>query len=97
MSSSEHGNRLYLTVWSALLILTVVEIALAYQHLTVMVMLLLLVSLSLFKAGLIVAYFMHLRFERMSLTLTLIPALIMCIALMFIIFPDSLRLLELRR
>jgi len=99
MSSTEHeehGNRLYLTVWSGLLILTIIEVALAYQHLSVVAMLFILVGVSAIKVGMIVAYFMHLRFERLSLTLTLIPALLMCIGLMFIVFPDSLRLLELR-
>ena len=98
MSTEEHathGNRLYYVVWSGLLILTVVEVILAYQPLPVSIMLTILVGLSLVKAGLIVAYFMHLRFERVSLTLTLIPALVICISLLFIFFIDSLRILEL--
>jgi cytochrome c oxidase subunit IV len=92
-----HGNQLYLVVWSGLLVLTVVEVILAYQQLPVATMLILLVGLSLVKAGLIVAYFMHLRFERLSLTLTLIPALVVCISLLMIFFLDSLRVLELGR
>lgn len=96
--SSDHDNhnRLYLIVWSGLLILTVVEVVLAYQSLSVALMLGLLLMLSFGKTGLIVAYFMHLRWERRSLVLTIIPALAFCIAMMFIIFPDGLRLLELR-
>jgi cytochrome c oxidase subunit IV len=34
---------------------------------------------------------MHLKFERMSLVLTLIPTLVVCICLLFIVFPDSFR------
>ena len=94
--STEHGNRLYLTVWVGLLAMTLIEIVLAYLHLPVTVMLLTLMGLSFLKAGLIVAYFMHLRFERRSLFLTLIPATLMCIALMGFFFPDSLRILALR-
>tara|TARA_B100000949_G_scaffold214710_1_gene210434 strand:- start:409 stop:729 length:321 start_codon:yes stop_codon:yes gene_type:complete len=90
-----HGNRLYLVVWTILLILTIVEVILAYQYLSVVAMLIFLVGLSLVKAVLIMAYFMHLRFERLSLTLTLIPALVICLTLLLIFFPDSLRLLEL--
>jgi hypothetical protein len=41
------------------------------------------------------AYFMHLKFERMSLILTLIPALVILICLMFISFPDSVRIHQL--
>ena len=92
-----HGNRLYLTVWAGLLALTIAEVILAYLAIPVTPMLILLVGFSLIKTGLIVAYFMHLRFEKLSLTLTLIPAVVICIALLFIFFPDSLRLLELRR
>ena len=92
-----HSNRLYLTVWTGLLALTIVEVALAYMSLSVGLMLVLLIGFSLMKTALIVAYFMHLRFEKLSLTLTLIPALVICIILMFIVFPDSLRVLELGR
>ncbi len=92
-----HSNRLYLTVWTGLLVLTIVEVILAYLALSVGLMLTLLMGFSLLKTALIVAYFMHLRFEKLSLTLTLIPALVICILLLFIFFPDSLRVLELGR
>ena len=92
-----HSNRLYLTVWSGLLVLTIAEVILAYMALSVGLMLTLLISFSLLKTALIGADVIHLRFEKLSLTLTLSPALVICIILMFIVFPDSLRLLELRR
>lgn len=92
-----HSNRLYLTVWTGLLGLTIIEVILAYLHLSVGLMLTLLMGFSLMKTALIVAYFMHLRFEKFSLALTLIPALVICIILLFIVFPDGLRLLELRQ
>lgn len=90
-----HSNRLYYTVWVGLLILTLVEVILAYQYLSVVTMLILLIGLSFFKAGLIVAYFMHLRFERFNLFLTLVPATIFCILMLLVFFPDSLRMLDL--
>ena len=55
-----------------------------------------LIGLSVIKASLIIAYFMHLKFERFSLFLTLFPMLILCILLMFISMPDSQRLLHMR-
>lgn len=92
-----HGNRLYLTVWFALLILTLVEVILAYLAMSVALMLVTLLGLSILKAALIMAYFMHLRFEKFSLTLALIPMLVLCIFLIVVFFmPDSLRLLEMR-
>lgn len=101
MSASEgHGHaetkRLYLGVWLALLALTGVEVFLGYIQLAVGLMLILLMGLSLIKAGLIIAYFMHLRFERFSLVLTLIPMWIIVTCLLFVFFPDSIRLSEWR-
>ncbi len=97
VAHESHGNRLYLTVWVGLLVMTLVEVALAYVALSVTVMLVTLLSLSIFKAALIMSYFMHLRFEKLSLTLTLIPMLVLCIVLIVVFFmPDSMRLLEMR-
>jgi cytochrome c oxidase subunit 4 len=90
------GNRLVFSVWTWLLALTGVEVFLAYEQLSLHVMLILLMGLSLVKAGLIMAYFMHLRFEKKSLILTLVPAMVVVISLLAIFFPDSLRLLHLR-
>lgn len=83
-------------VWGWLLAITGLEVILSYQHFALKMMLGLLMSLSIIKASLIIAYFMHLRYERRSLVLTLIPALILIIALMFVVFPDSLRLYLMR-
>jgi cytochrome c oxidase subunit IV len=44
------------------------------------------------KAALIIAYFMHLKFERLSLFLTLFPMLIFCIVLMLIFLGDAYRI-----
>jgi cytochrome c oxidase subunit 4 len=99
MDQHEHsvmGNRLVFSVWTWLLALTGVEVFLAYEQLSLHVMLILLMGLSLVKAGLIMAYFMHLRFEKKSLILTLVPAMVVVISLLAIFFPDSLRLLHMR-
>jgi cytochrome c oxidase subunit 4 len=91
------GMRLYLWVWIWLLALTALEIVLALvQILPTRGMLVLLMVLSFVKAGLIVAYFMHLRFEQRTLVLSLIPSVLAVIALLFVFFPDGFRLLELR-
>ncbi len=95
MGDQSH-NKLYLMVWVALLAMTLVEVGLAYLHLSLGVMLITLMGLSLIKAALIIAYFMHLRFERLSLFLTLVPATVVCIVLMGVFFADSFRLLEMR-
>jgi cytochrome c oxidase subunit IV len=59
-------------------------------------MLIVLLGLSIIKAALIVAYFMHLKYERVSLILTIVPMLVVCIMLLFVFFPDSFRSAGLR-
>jgi len=96
--SESHGltGKLTLTVWAWLLILTGVEVFLAYIQFSVGVMLVLLMGLSLVKAALIMAYFMHLRFEKRTLVLTLIPALVVVASTLAVFFPDSIRLLHMK-
>src|SRR5215210_6538471 len=65
----EGTTRLFSIVWGWLLILTGVEVFLAYKQVSLHVMLTILIGLSVIKAVLIVAYLMHLRFERRSLVL----------------------------
>ena len=95
---ASHGGskRLFMAVWVSLVGITLFEVFLAYLELPAVTMLLLLMGLSVLKAGLIMAYFMHLRFERFTLVLTLIPATLFCVGMMTVIFPDSLRLLDVR-
>ncbi|SRR5579871_4861089 len=86
----------FLVVWVALLVLTGVEIFLAYEQVPTLIMLTALIGLSIVKAALIIAYFMHLKFEKLSLFLTLFPMLVLCIILMLIFMPDSIRSLTMR-
>src|SRR6266403_1766698 len=92
------GNaKLFISVWDWLLLLTGLEVFLGYIHLPVAYMLVILMGASIIKAALIVAYFMHLRFERLNLVLTIVPALVICICLMLLVFfPDSFRSRNLR-
>jgi cytochrome c oxidase subunit 4 len=90
------SNKLFISIWVWLLVLTLVEIFLAYKPMPIHLMLVVLLGLSIIKAALIVAYFMHLKFERLSLVLTLVPMLIVCILLLFVFFPDSFRSAGLR-
>ena len=92
----EGSTKLFLYILLALLGLTLVEVLLAYFEVSLTLMLTILLGLSLIKAALIMAYFMHLRFERMSLVLTLVPIMVVCICLLFIFFPDSFRSHDLR-
>src|SRR5437762_4054063 len=79
-------------VWVTLLALTGVEVFLAYEQVPTLIMLTILVGLSVIKAALIIAYFMHMKFERLSLFLTLFPMMIFCIVLMLIFLGDATRI-----
>src|SRR5882762_9050981 len=96
MRMSEHAeehfagsNKLFISIWVWLLFFTLIEIGLAYRPMATHIMLTILLGLSIIKAALIVAYFMHLKFERLSLVLTIVPMLVICIVLLFVFFPDS--------
>lgn len=90
------SNKLFISVWIWLLVLTAIEVFLGYIHLPLHFMLTLLMGLSIIKAVLIIAYFMHMKFERLSLILTIVPAMVVCICLLFVFFPDSFRSSDLR-
>src|SRR5689334_20358684 len=79
-------------IWIILLVLTGIEVYLCYIQLATLIMLTALVGLSVIKAALIIGYFMHLKFERFSLFLTLFPMLIFCILLMLIFLGDATRI-----
>ncbi|MBI2679567.1 MAG: cytochrome C oxidase subunit IV family protein [Candidatus Solibacter usitatus] len=83
-------------VWVILLVLTAVEVFLAYEQVPLLIMLTSLMGLSVIKAAMIIAYFMHLKFERFSLFMTLFPMLVLCIVLMLIFMPDASRAFTMR-
>jgi cytochrome c oxidase subunit 4 len=94
----EHSgsNRQNVMVWGGLLALTALEVFLAYIQIPATLMLIILMGASIIKAALIVAYFMHLKFERLSLILTIVPTIVVLLCLFAILFPDSFRLHRMR-
>ena len=90
------GIPTFAKVWIALLVMTGAEVFLAYEQVPTLIMLTALVGLSVIKAAMIIAYFMHLKFERLSLFLTLFPMLIFCIVLMLIFLGDAVRIPNMR-
>jgi cytochrome c oxidase subunit IV len=95
-AGEQHGGsrKWFLAVWGVLLGLTGIEVFLAYEHLPVIMMLVILLGLSFVKAGLIIAYFMHLRYDAPAFAWTLLPLWIMCTVLLMVVFPDSFRLIQ---
>jgi len=98
-TTAAHGDSkaTYLWVWGALLLLTAVEVVLAYrQVLQPVQMLEVLLVLSVVKAGLITMYFMHLKSEVPSMRWLLTISVTACFALMWIFFfRDADRIIQL--
>lgn len=93
---AKHGSRtgkLYGATWLALLALTVVMLIVDGSPLPRAAFVVVLLSAMLAKASLIGANFMHLRFERLPLTLMVIVGLLVTGALLFVLIaPDAIRL-----
>jgi caa(3)-type oxidase subunit IV len=91
------GKGTYLWVWGALLLLTAVEVVLAYKQVLQPVrMLEVLLVLSVVKAGLITMYFMHLKSEIPRMRWLLTISVTGCFVLMWIFFfRDADRILTL--
>ena len=98
VAHGEHGgsDRQNVYVWGGLLGLTAFEVFLAYIQIPLTLMVIILMGASIVKAALIVAYFMHLKFERLSLILTIVPTIVVLLCLFAILFPDSFRLHNMR-
>jgi cytochrome c oxidase subunit IV len=90
-----HGKGIFFWVWGALLILTGVEVYLAYQNMDLIRMLTILMGLSLIKAGLIIAYFMHMKYEVSRMIWLTMSSLVICLSLMMIFLPDAIRVVRL--
>jgi cytochrome c oxidase subunit 4 len=87
----------FVKVWIGLLVLTVIEVILGYIQFSTYIMLTLLMGFSLVKAYMIMAYFMHLKYDKPGLSWILVPPLIACILIMMgYFFPDSFRILTWR-
>ncbi len=90
-----HSKTQFFVVWGALLVVTGIEVYLAYQNLEPIRMLSILMGLSIFKAALIIAYFMHMKFEMSRMRWLTMSSLVLCLCLMMMFLPDAFRLLHL--
>lgn len=81
--------RMYLVVWGWLFVLSALAYFVDIAHLTGWLKTVLLSILALMKAGLIMAFFMHLRFERLSLVYAIVAPLILLIAMVAGLVPDG--------
>jgi cytochrome c oxidase subunit IV len=91
-----HGKAQFFWVWGALLVMTAIEVYLAYENLQPLRMLTILMGLSIVKAALIIGFFMHLKYEVSRMKWLTMGSLVICLVLMTIFFfPDAFRILSL--
>jgi cytochrome c oxidase subunit 4 len=90
-----HGKAQFFWVWGILLIITAIEVYLGYQNMEPVRMLTILMGLSIVKAALIIGYFMHMKFEISRMKWVTMSALVFCLAMMMVFFPDAFRIIHL--
>ena len=99
MTEGAHGSgyRSYWVTWFWLLVITVLEVAIVLLKVPKAVLAVSLLTLALMKAALIMAYFMHLKYERLSLIYTVVvPMVALAVILFGFVAPDALSVRHLR-
>ena len=89
-----HGKSQFFWVWGILLVITGIEVYLGYQNMEPVRMLTILMGLSIVKAALIIGYFMHMKFEISRMKWITMSALVFCLAMMMVFFPDAFRIIH---
>ena len=89
MAEKEQHQPHYMGVFWWLLILTVLEVTVVYLPLGRLTVGVLLVGMALSKATLVALYFMHLKFEKLTLGLIALTPLILCVFLTLMLLPDA--------
>jgi caa(3)-type oxidase subunit IV len=75
-------------------LITGIEVYLGYQNMEPVRMLSILMGLSIIKAALIIAYFMHMKFEVSRMRWLTMASLVFCLAMMCVFFPDAFRIIK---
>ncbi len=86
----------YFAVYVCILIISGLQILIAYQHIDGSQMFLRMLLLAILQAGLAITFFMHMKSEKRNLALFLLPATVFVLAMMNMIWSDSFRLLTMR-
>ena len=88
--TDDHAEPNYWMVWLALAVLTVVELGVAQVQGARAYVIFSLCALALVKAGLVAAYFMHLKFEKYALILIVVSPLLLSGILYVGLVPDAI-------
>ena len=88
---AENGHKehpKYINIFWWLLALTIIEVAVAIPEYAFVLKAILLVGLACSKAALVAIYFMHLKFEKKTLTIIVLTPFIICVFLVIMLMPD---------
>ncbi|MBE0587650.1 MAG: cytochrome C oxidase subunit IV family protein [Hydrogenophaga sp.] len=85
----QHPIGLYLKVWALLFVLSMMSYAVDYYHLQGLLRWTLILVFMLLKAGLIVAVFMHLAWERLALIYAILLPPLALIALVWLMASEA--------
>ena len=87
-STTAHSHPNYIGIFWWLLGLTIVEIVATFLGLPKIVLGAILIVLAVWKASLVALHFMHLKFERKTLTIIALIPFILCVFLLLMIMPE---------
>ena len=88
MATTAHSQNNYIRIFVILSVLTVIEVGITFLGLPKMLLAVLLVSLAVWKAALVAMHFMHLKFERKTLTIVALTPFVLCVWLILMLLPD---------
>ena len=94
--SEDHKHPNYMLIWVVLLVLTVLEVAVAFFPQwfpeggdgIIISTIALLLGMAFVKAGLVAWYFMHLKFEQKNFVLIVSFPLVLACVLVILLWPD---------
>ena len=90
------GLTTYLLVYATILIISALQILIAYSNVEQSRVFIRMLLLAIVQAGLAITFFMHMKSEKRNLALFLLPATVFVLAMMNMIWSDSYRLLNMR-
>ena len=97
-ASHDGGYRIYAVTWGWLLAITLLELGVVLVGVPKILLATTLIVMALLKALLIMAYFMHLRYEKLSLVYAVVvPMFFLAIVLFLGVGPDALSVFNFRR
>lgn len=93
MATTEHGHPWYVGVFVWLFVLTAIEVGVTeIPGMSYATLFTVLTILAVIKAGLVAAYFMHLKFEKLRLILFVSTPAVAILLMLLVVYVDAMRI-----